>query len=186
MKSFQRSARSRHKVIAETLYHEIVRQARCPEFYLAQDVADTVDGRFDLIALHAFLILRRLRGASADSGALAQALFDHMFLDMENNLREMGVGDLSVGRQVKAMVASFYGRIAAYDDGLTNDDDALVGALSRNLYRNATPAPTAIRQMAEYLRREAEIVTTLPLESLMRGAFAFGLPPSHENVRAPL
>ena len=184
MKLFQRSAHSRHKAIAETLYREIVRQSRCPEFYLAQEVPDTADGRFDLIALHAFLILRRLRGESTDSVALAQALFDHMFLDMEHNLREMGVGDLSVGRQVKAMVASFYGRIAAYDDGLADDDDALAAALSRNLYRNATPRPAAVRQMAEYLRREAEIVATHPLELLMRGEIAFGPPPAHKNTPA--
>ncbi len=184
MKLFQRSAHSRHKAIAETLYREIVRQSRCPEFYLAQDVPDTADGRFDLIALHTFLFLRRLRGESVDSVALAQTLFDQMFLDMDHNLREMGVGDLSVGPQIKAMVAGFYGRIAAYDDGLADDDEALAAALTRNLYRNTSPAPDAVKRMAKYLRREAEMVVTLPLESLMRGEIAFGPPPGNQDAQA--
>src|SRR5581483_7180724 len=116
---------------AALLYRSVVEQARRPEFYAAFGVPDTVDGRFDMIALHMFLVLHRLKAADPDLG---QALFDTMFADMDRSLREMGAGDLGVGRRVRAMAEALSGRIAAYDAGLSADDAALAGALRRNLY----------------------------------------------------
>lgn len=86
----------------ERLYRTIVEQARNPEFYQQWEVPDTPDGRFDMIALHAILVLRRMRD-DATAANTAQALFDRMFVDFDESLREMGVGDLRVGKQVKAM-----------------------------------------------------------------------------------
>ena len=115
---------------AAALYRSVVEKARFPRFYSGAGVPDTLDGRFELIALHAFMVLRRLQGRSGTNRqSLAQALFDTMFADMDRSLREMGAGDLGVGRRVKFMASSFLGRVKAYEGGLDNGDEALpVGA----------------------------------------------------------
>ena len=93
------------------LYSQIVAQARVVDFYTIQGVADTANGRFDLIALHAYIVMRRLKDIGEEGSQLSQDLFDIMFADMDKNIREMGVGDLSVGKKIKALAKSFYGRI---------------------------------------------------------------------------
>ncbi len=98
----------------EAIYGMIVTQAREPLFYRDLGVPDTVNGRFDLLVLHLWMVLRRFR--SAEGGAdLSQALFDHFCEDMDANLREMGVGDLTVPKRMQAFGEAFYGRAAAYD-----------------------------------------------------------------------
>ncbi len=171
--------RSELKNSAEKLYMEVVTQARKPVFYDRLGVPDTVDGRFDMIALHAFLVMRRLKGAGAGAAALSQALFDALFTDMDRNLREMGAGDLGVGRRVKTMAKAFYGRLAAYDDGLDGDDDALLAALRRNLFRGCQPGDgaAALDCIAGYVRREAAALDERNIEDLLAGRPSFGPPP---------
>src|ERR1700724_3899056 len=116
----------------ETIYGMIVTQAREPLFYRDLGVPDTVNGRFDLLLLHLWLVLRRIR--PIDGGAeLAQALFDGFCDDMDANLREMGVGDLTVPKRMQAFGEAFYGRMAAYDIALRQGTDALAQALCRNI-----------------------------------------------------
>ena len=110
----------------------IVTQAREPLFYRDFGVPDTVNGRFDLLLLHLWMVLRRLRGKCGGC-RLAQALFDRFCEDMDANLREMGVGDLTVPKRMQAFGEAFYGRAAAYDLALTAGADALARALSRNI-----------------------------------------------------
>ncbi len=117
----------------EMLYGRIMQQSRCGVFYEDYGVPDTVDGRFDLLVLHAFLIIRRLNGEGRRGKIFGQALFDRMFVDMDRAVREMGVGDLSVPKHVKRMMKAFYGRAQAYEAGLS-DDSVLTEALARNLY----------------------------------------------------
>jgi cytochrome b pre-mRNA-processing protein 3 len=167
----------RSEAPARRLYLSLVAQARQPGFYLRCRVPDTVDGRFDMILLHAFLVLRRLKRDHPRTADLAQAVFDLMFADMDRNLREMGVGDLAVGRRVKAMAAAFYGRIAAYEAGLDDGEAALAEALRRNLFRKANPTPADIDAVAAYVRREARALDAQPLASLMAGMVSFGPPP---------
>ena len=162
---------------AEALYHQIVQQARRPEFYLTGGVPDTVAGRFDLIALHAFLAMRQLKAAKQQGAGIAQALFDLMFADMDRNLREMGVGDLGVGRRVKAMAKGFYGRVHAYEVALTaSAPDALVEALGRNLYAGEAVAAAPMAVMADYLRREAKAGEGRT--DVLEGRLQFGPPPT--------
>lgn len=169
--------RPRWRTIAHALYVAIVLQARRPEFYVRCAVPDTADGRFDAIALHAFLVLRRLKQDHARTAQLAQALFDLMFEDMDQNLREMGVGDLGVGRRVKAMAEAFYGRAAAYETASGGDDAALGEALRRNLYRGAAPSATNVAAMVAYMRRETAVLDTLDVARLIEGNLSFGAPP---------
>ena len=162
--------------VAWRLYEAVVDQARKPGHYLLAGVPDTLDGRFELIALHVFVVLRRLRAEGGRTKALAQALFDRMFDDMDRSLREMGAGDLGVGRRVKAMVKAFYGRISAYEGGLAGGEAALRAVLARNLYGTVAPDPACVRTMARYLRSQIDHVDTLPLERLMDGDIDFAAP----------
>jgi cytochrome b pre-mRNA-processing protein 3 len=146
----------------ERLYGSIVAAARRPEFYLRHGVPDTVDGRFDLIVVHMFLVLERLKGeAHAD---LRQALTDTFFKDMDRSLREMGTGDLSVGKKVRKMAEAFFGRIKAY--GEAGNVDALSEAVARNVYAelDTTPAPALAQYMVLARQRlsaqdEADIIS---------------------------
>jgi cytochrome b pre-mRNA-processing protein 3 len=123
---------------ARSLYEAIVAAARRETFYLEYGVADTLDGRFDMISLHLFLVLERLRDGNQGVETFRQQLTDGFFLDMDRSLREMGVGDLSVGKKVRKMAEVFYGRVTAYSAALEKDDAALSDALARNVYANAT------------------------------------------------
>lgn len=169
------SAQKRQIEAAATrLYTRLVEQARQPAFYLELGVPDTPDGRFDMIALHAALLLRRLRRERERTEATSQAVFDLMFADMDQNLREMGVGDLAVGKRIKAMAQGFYGRLAAYDVGLAAPgDDVLADALGRNVYRHRPPGEGDATGLARYMRRQAGNLEAQPVEALMRGDVAF-------------
>lgn len=165
--------RRRREQAAHDLYVAVVEQARRPEFYERMGVPDSVDGRFDLVVLHAFLVMRRLRAAGEGGKPLSQALFDLMFADMDQNLREMGVGDLSVGRKVKQMAKAFYGRVAAYEAAL-DDGARLEEALARNLYGTVDRPETGhVAAMARYLRAQHDHLASQPLETLSAGRVAF-------------
>jgi cytochrome b pre-mRNA-processing protein 3 len=168
---------------AESIYRAIVEQSRQPAFYAECGVPDTPDGRFDMIAVHLMLILRRLRRGHPEKKDLAQVLFDLTFADFDQNLREMGVGDLAVGKRVKAMAKAFYGRLAAYDSALSNGDDcALRSALSRNLFRKVSPAPEHLAAVSTYVRREAARLDREQLDSLAAGRLLFGPAPNPSGL----
>src|SRR5258708_34970346 len=108
----------------EAIYGMIVTQAREPLFYRDLGVPDTVNGRFDLLLLHLWMVLRRLKATSGGAG-LCQALFDRFCEDMDANLREMGVGDLTVPKRMQAFGEAFYGRTAAHDLALAEGREPL-------------------------------------------------------------
>jgi cytochrome b pre-mRNA-processing protein 3 len=116
---------------AKVLYGAIVASARQPKFFAQWGVPDSVDGRFDMIVLHMFLILQRLK---TDAPAMCQSLTDHFFTDMDRSLREMGVGDLSVGKKVRKMAEAYHGRLNAYATGVEQGEPVLIEALQRNVY----------------------------------------------------
>jgi cytochrome b pre-mRNA-processing protein 3 len=183
MLSFRRLRdRRRREHSAHGLYTAVIEQARLPAFYLRFGVPDTLDGRFDMLVLHAVLVMRRLkRGgeaiAAAEAQALSQALFDLMFADMDQNLRELGVGDVSVGKKVKQMATAFYGRAAAYEDGLAAASTPLLEeALARNLYGTVQPQPAQLAAMAAYVMRQAAVVGAQDAGALMQGSVTFAPP----------
>jgi cytochrome b pre-mRNA-processing protein 3 len=143
----------------------IVAQARSPEFYRGYGVPDTVTGRFDMIVLHVVLVLRRLRGlsASANLPPLGQQIFDRFCQDMDDNFREMGVGDLAVPKEMKRVAEAFYGRAAVYEAALGDDDGSgLARALARNVYGTAEPCPGA-KRLSDYMKEaERELATQDP------------------------
>lgn len=166
---------SDEKKTAHKLYIVLVEQARQPDFYEKYGVADTVAGRFDMIVLHAVLLLRRFALKPDQTKELSQALFDYMFDDFDLNLRETGVGDTGIGKRIKKMGTGFYGRAAVYNEGLDSaNDQFLKDALSRNLYRETEPSDEDVAIMAFYMRREAANLDATDLDLVMRGDFRFG------------
>ncbi len=165
---------------AVALYRHIVEQARQPDFYVRHGVPDSLDGRFDMIVLHAFLVMRRLRALRSEAASqLSQELFDLLFADMDNNLREIGVGDLGVGKRVKKMAQAFYGRVEAYEAGLTATDDAiLTDALTRNLYGTIQPALTNQLAMAAYMRAADAHLASQQETEIMAGNVDFPAAPA--------
>jgi cytochrome b pre-mRNA-processing protein 3 len=160
------------KKAAHEAYNIAVAQGRLPYFYAEHGVPDTLDGRFEMIVVHVFLILRRVK-SDRQSGAFAQALFDVFFADMDRGLRELGTGDLSVGKQVKLMATGFYGRIAAYDAGLDGTDD-LEAAVRRNLYGTVADASeTAVRAAADYMRRQWAFLEGQSSDDIRQGRVRF-------------
>ena len=161
----------RHERTGFTLYTEAVACARAPGFYARLGVPDTLDGRFDLVGLHVFLLIRRLRALPAPGPAVAQAVFDAMFHDMDVNLREMGVSDLSVGKRVRSMWEAFHGRAAVYEQALASADDAeLEQALARNIWRGEAPPAGAAAELARIVRALDQRLAALDLAAITAGA----------------
>jgi len=170
---------------AELAYRRVVAQARRPGFFSKIGVPDTVDGRFELIVLHAFLYLHRLKREQPEAAALGQHFFDTMFTDFDRSLREMGTGDLSVGREIKRMAQAFYGRVDAYQRGLATGDPGLQAALARNLFGTAAAAaPAALAAMTQYVRETAARLDAQTPSDLLGGEVDFGHPPNLRSVRA--
>jgi cytochrome b pre-mRNA-processing protein 3 len=161
---------------AALAYGRVVEQARQPVFFTGYGVPDTLDGRYELICLHAFLYLYRLKADRPRSAELSQAFFDAMFADLDRALREMGTGDLSVGKHVKRMARGFYGRIRAYQDGIESADSALAAALERNLFGTVAGSSPQIAEMAKYVQAAVGELARQPAAELLSGRVRFPVP----------
>ena len=157
---------------ARALYAAAVEQARTAPLYADLGAPDTVEGRFEMVALHVYLIMRRLRGDEA-AKKVSQCLFDVMFQNMDDSLRELGVGDLQVGKKIRKLAENFYGRIGAYEDALKPDADeaALASALARNIFERET-APTA-QAFADYVRGADASLSAQPAARIASGVVMF-------------
>ena len=168
--------RKPHERAGYELYGAAVAAARQPYFFTQLAVPDTLDGRFDLVGLHVALLIRRLhRDTDPRGAALAQAVFDAMFADMDTNLREMGVSDMSIAKRVKRMWEAFHGRAQAYEAPLqAADRDALAVALARNVWRGAVEAgaPAALR-LADIVMTMDAALAAQPVATLLRGQVHF-------------
>ena len=157
----------------EAIYGMIVTQAREPLFYRDLGVPDTVNGRFDLLVLHLWLVLRRLRPIPGGVG-LSQALFDRFCDDMDANLREMGVGDLTVPKRMQAFGEAFYGRWAAYDLALAAGEEPLAQALCKNVLNGENVEKA--RQLAAYADSVMAALDRQDEAALVSGTFKFPSP----------
>lgn len=162
--------RDPHERTGCELYAQAVAAARDPHLYAALGVPDTLDGRFDLVGLYVSLVIRRLQAQPPPGPALAQAVFDAMFNDMDVALREMGVGDLSVGKKVKVMWEGFHGRALAYGRALdAGDGTALRAALARNVWAGAEAGGGPARLATIVMAQDAHLAG----QSLLAGHVAF-------------
>ena len=155
------------------LYTASVRAARVPYFFGNLGVPDTLDGRFDMVGLFVFLVVNRLHAASAEGKKLAQAVFDAMFLDMDINLREIGISDMRIGKSVKDMWTAFNGRSVAYAAALASDDpEALASAIARNVWRGREADDNA-RALARMVMAQHRHLQSQPDEALFKGQPGF-------------
>ncbi len=162
------------------LYKVIVKEARRPVFYTGFGVPDTVNGRYDVIMLHSYVVMKRLKAIGAEASTTSQALFDCMFTDMDKNLREMGVGDLSVGKKIKEMATAYYGRIKAYDEGLEGGQELLASSLRRNLFAEAEPTDQQVTEMAVLLSDQVRASSSWSLAHIKKGDISF-ISPSNDD-----
>ena len=161
--------RNRHAGTISALYGMIVAQARRPCFYRDYGVADTVNGRFDLLVLHLALVTDRLMRDSA-LAELGQGVFDRFCRDMDDNLREMGISDLKVPKEMRRIGEAFYGRAQAYRQALAGEgNEALIEAVTRNIYGGAAP-PGAAPRLAAYIRGAARELDAQDEAALGQGA----------------
>ncbi len=120
------------------VYRRVAEQARAPQLFETCGIPDTLDGRFDALALHAALMIDRLR-REPDGEVLAQAFFDAMFRHLDLTLREIGIQDLGVGRRIKIMAEGLHGRALAYREALNGGSTPLAEVLRRNAYGGRSP-----------------------------------------------
>jgi len=157
----------------DALYGVIVAQARFPSFYRNYGIPDTQDARFDLIVLHQVLLARRLAHDGEAGRAMSQDVFDLFCSDMDANLREMGVGDLTVPKEMQRMAEAFYGRAEAYDRALADPaDDALAAALARNVFGKAETSPQ-VQRLARYVRLADRELAAAASAGLAQGCLMF-------------
>jgi cytochrome b pre-mRNA-processing protein 3 len=168
---FNRFFRKR-AVSARNIYEAIVAAARHPVPYAHWDVADDIDGRFDMIGLHMFLALDRLKG---EEGPFRQQLVDEFFTDMDRSLREMGVGDVSVGKKVRKMAEAFYGRVGAYEGALKMGKDAMAAALARNFFPEGDHNSEAAK-FADYVLATRMHLARIPTGKILAGDIDFAEP----------
>ncbi|MBO0733137.1 MAG: ubiquinol-cytochrome C chaperone family protein [Methylocapsa sp.] len=166
---FRPFRRAASRALIDRLSGEIVTAARHPALFTGYGIADDVDGRFESLALHAALVLRRLNAMPPPGPQIAQELADSIFRSLDAALREKGVGDLSVPRHMKAFAAAVLGRARAYDGALGGDPDSLAAALRRNVYAGKRCPERLVR----YIRAAAKALDAAALEDFLRGKIPF-------------
>jgi cytochrome b pre-mRNA-processing protein 3 len=170
-------ARRASKTLIEQIRGEIVAAARRPELYEQLAAPDRMDGRFELLTLHAGLVLRRLAALGGVADAIAQDLVDSLFTHFDDTLREIGYSDIGVSKRLKTMGSAFYGRSAAYAAALDDSAPAaLATALARNVYGATAPdvGPKA-QALAQYIVSLDAALTAIPIEDFTAGRFRFPL-----------
>ena len=150
------------------LYAAAAAQARTPDFYARMGIPDTAEGRFELYTLHVALILRRLKGQGPQAAETAQALFDAYLKGLDDALREMGVGDLSVGKKMRKLGEAFYGRVKHYDEAFEAlpDRAPLEAIIGRTLLDGQ---PDAVAPLADYAIYAMDQLRGLSLDAVLQG-----------------
>lgn len=165
--------RNPHRVALEALYDRVAIASRQPALYTDLGFPDTVEGRFESLALHVVLLLRRMRALPPPAGEFAQDFVDTFFRRLDTSLRELGVGDMGVGKRMKKLAQSFYGRAQAYDAPLDAGDAA---ALAQALGRNALGGTEPARALAAYVMASDRTLAGQSLDDIMARGPSFADP----------
>jgi cytochrome b pre-mRNA-processing protein 3 len=167
-------ARRASKVLIEQLRGEITTASRRPALYHTLLAPDRPDGRFELLTLHAGLVLRRLLALGGLGQDMAQELVDSLFSHLDDTLREMAMSDIAVSKRLKRMKEAFYGRISAYSAALDSGSNAaLAAALARNVYGAGVGAVPNADALAGYVASLEAALAATPLEDFATGRFRF-------------
>jgi cytochrome b pre-mRNA-processing protein 3 len=151
-------------------YDLLTRAARDPVFFESMNVPDTVMGRFEMLSVSLILYFRRTATAGDAVKAIAQAVVEAFFEDLDHSMRELGIGDNGVPKRMKKLAGMFYGRLDSYARSLeSNDIDALDAALRRNIHPENTDPALSMRQLADYMVRAESVLKAVPESVLARG-----------------
>lgn len=163
----------REKREAYGLYRVLVTQARKPEFYTKFGVRDTLDGRFDMVLLHMFLVLNRLEVDGAATKRLRRYIQEAMVSDMDRAFRDLGVSDMALGREMKKAGSAWFGRMNAYSNAVSGDapNDTFLAVLRRNVYRDE-PADGA-EKLCEYCLSSIKALAAQSADDIKSGEINF-------------
>jgi cytochrome b pre-mRNA-processing protein 3 len=159
-----------------TLYVAVVEQARQPRLYADLGAPDTIEGRFELYSLHVILLLDRLKRHGERAAETAQALFDTYVQSLDDALREIGVGDMGVGKKMRKLGEAFYGRVKSYEEAMAGlpERGALEALVARTVFAGIDTPPAAA--MVDYLLAQREALAANVLDDLYEGRVAWGRP----------
>lgn len=166
--------------VGHKLFTSVIDQSRLASFYSELAVEDNLDGRFDLMSLHMAMILQKLdqNEQNTDAAKLKRIVQETMFDNLDLTLREIGVGDLGVGKKIKVMAEAFYGRMMVYQDLFdVKDEQRMCDALQRNLYREREVSQEMLAAMTKYVYDQFELIESQNMEKFMTGDVNF-LPPT--------
>lgn len=176
LKRFFGGDRAAGRALTERVYGQIVAAARQPVLYADWGVPDTPLGRYEMVALHVFLVLHRLRGATGSAAALAQELTDAFFADLDHSIRELGVGDLGVPKRMKKLARMFYGRAKAYGAAVERGSvDEFAAALARNVRPGEAEWPQS-NELARYAIAAHRRLADQPTAAIAGGEVVFPAP----------
>tara|TARA_Y200000002_G_scaffold350396_1_gene327700 strand:+ start:463 stop:1005 length:543 start_codon:yes stop_codon:yes gene_type:complete len=170
--------RIKNKLLIENIYTNIIKTSRNKTFFLDFNVDDTVEGRFDIIILHSFIVFNFFIHINDEKSSLPQMLFDHMFHDFDSSLREMGFGDIAVNKRMKQFIKAFYGRIENYSKSLSqfyelDDDTLLKKTILRNIYKDKETQSENIDFWCEYIINNVNDINAKNLQENMSQFFMF-------------
>tara|TARA_B100001057_G_C22352624_1_gene757704 strand:+ start:73 stop:639 length:567 start_codon:yes stop_codon:yes gene_type:complete len=175
---FSFNSKNKYKDITPEIYQNIIERSRSKFFYLNMDIDDSFESRFDIIILHSFIIFYSLKNISDDEKKLSQFLFDFMFEDFDNNLREMGFGDIAVNKKMKVFITAFYGRIANYSKGVdqiekSKNDEMLNQAILNNIYKGKNSNTQYLNFFKQYIIRNIDFFNSRDLKKNINERFKF-------------
>ncbi len=174
--------RKAEKQVAYTLYKKLVEQARHPSFYTEFSVEDTIEGRFDMILLHLFLVDDRLEKAGDTCIKLRRTIHEAMVTDLDRSFREIGVGDMSVGKEMKKVGNAWLGRHTAYAKAFAEEADSaeLIEALTNNVFGGNSGQSAA--ELASYARTAKQLLRLAETETITSGNLVFPEPSCKDRV----
>jgi len=164
--------RRHHSNHAASVYAAVVKAARNPLFYARLGVPDTLDGRFEILSIVLHAVVRRLVHGEDPDTAFSRRITEHFVVDMDSNLREMGVGDVRVAKKMKTLYGAYGGRVAAYDIALASGGDALEKAVARNVFPEGA-SEGAAAALAAYIRAANAMLEGISSADISLGQVAF-------------
>ena len=164
----------------ENIYQNIIKISRSKFFYIDLDLEDSFETRFDLVIFHAFIIFYFYKSKKIEKSVISQKLFDYMFNDFENNLREMGFGDIAVNKKMKLFIRGFYGRLAQYSksaDLLINKDDKLLleQTILNNIYKGNIKNKENISWFVDYMKNNLVLFLKKTEDENLKSNFSFSV-----------
>ena len=183
MPLFQRLfERRRLQHAADNLYGAIVAQARRPYFYSVLGVPDTVTGRFELLALHMFVFMERMREGPVEP--ITQAVTDTFFREQDLAMREMGVGDMKVPKHMHRLADDFYARSAQYRECIdAHDREGLTGVIAEGIL-DCDATDSRARALADYMSAALDLLSGQSEEAFRAGRIVFPDPSGHDSEAA--